>query len=418
MLKPLSEFPISSLGEFFVVKVANWANHFWTCSTMRMNGKPVRPDCKDLWILTSDIHDAHELAMFAQRHFLPKDPASPSNRVVTTKRTPTFASIIDQIPKDVAYYFSASPEVNDQALLQRLYPPPKGVHERLKWTGSDYEITSGYGRFQAQISSAPTRFAHNLNKARVELLEAVGPGFDATLDYLNASPILAAILPCLTRPAAEAVAHWMKDLGHTEKDTLVIPPLGLKIDFPFKSLLLESVGINLHASFMLNLGEVRITDYEVSGLQFSDTVATALDVKAREESLMLSHVLDLPGSEKIRVLSVQRANQRWNLRLDPVSVPISSPYSEIPFHDDGNIDRIIEEGNSIGSDAALLLRSLGKERSDFILYCVADGNSGMHFDVSAWTHEDLPMEVRLRNRTFNLQSKRSLPINHIHGPML
>lgn len=416
MRRPLSDFPVLEAGDgFHAVVVRNWRSAI-NESTVRWLGKPLRPDREDLWILTTTADDAATLAKLAQRDFLPEDVVQPRERYVTTKRQPSFAAGLELVPDDVACYLSGTDAVDDHGLIQRRHPAPARVNESIRWSGGKYHLSSGHGFFRREIGPAPTAFAASLSAARDELLAEVGPGFDQTLDHLNASPILAAMLGTLTRPAAEAVSHWLGQLGKRELGVLTIPRHGLCTDLPVDCLKFESKGVGLHASFFMMMGDVRVTEMEVSGLRLPDTLATGLAEMAKRGELMLDQVVDLPGGENVPVLSMTRNTSSWSARIDPVSVRIRPPVSDIPFDADDEIGRIEQEGNEVSGDVVLTLAGLGRERAAFVLYCVENGASGMDFDISAWTQPGVTAEVQLRNRLFVLgSSHHAAPLAFLKG---
>jgi hypothetical protein len=409
MIRPLSDFPVAEIDGHHVVQVADWKSQI-PDHAVRWNGRPARHEASDLWIVTSSAEDAAQLAKLVQRRFQAEDPTAPRERVVTTKRQPTFAGFLDRVPSDVAYWFSASRGVDDQRLIQALHPAPPRVNERISWAGGEYEIASLHGYFRETLGSAPRPFAARLAEARERLLERVGPGVDTSPDHLNASPVLAALLPALTRPAAEAVAHWMDRLGTGEIDALVLPGRALASDLPVRSLRLESLGVNLHAGFMLSLDDVRVTDLEATGLAIPDTAATGLDEMARRGDLRLSQIVDLPGAELVRVTGLHRVGERWTARLDPPSVRVDAPRSEIRFDAGPEMERLAEEGNEIGADAAMLLSQMGRERAEFVLLCVEDGSYGRFFDVSAWCPSGMRTRMTLHQRTFSLEAESKLQL--------
>jgi len=335
---------------------------------------------------------------------------------VTTKRQPSFAQALEVVPDDVACYFSGTDAVDDHSLIQRRHPAPARVNEIIRWSLGKYHVSSGHGNFRREIGPAPTTFAASLSTVRDELLAEVGPGFDQTLDHLNASPILAAMLGTLTRPAAEAVSHWLGQLGKRELETLTIPALGLCSDLPVDCIKFESKGVGLHASFFMTMGEIRVTEMEISGLQLPDTLGTGLSDLACRGELMLDQIVDLPGGEHVRVLSMTRNASTWSARIDPVSVPVRPPVSDIPFEAEAEMVRIGEAGNEISGDVALALSGFGRERAAFILYCVEDGSSGMDFDITPWTRPGITAEVQLRNRLFVLRSSHhAAPLTFLKG---
>ena len=404
MRRPLSDFPVVELaGGFHAVVVRDWRSAI-NESTIRWLGKPLRPDRENLWILTTTAEDAATLSKLAQRDFLPEDIVQPRERYVTTRRQPSFAEALALVPDDVACYLSGTAAVDDHGLIQRRYPAPARVNESIRWSGGKYHVSSGHGFFRREIGPAPTTFAATLCAVRDELLAEVGPGFDQTLDHLNASPILAAMLGTLTRPAAEAVSHWMGQLGMRELEVLTIPARGLCTDLPIDCLKIESKGVGLHASFFMTMGDIRVTEMEVCGLLLSDTLGTGLAEMAGRDELMLDQVVDLPGGDLVRVLSMTRHASSWSARIDPVSVRIRPPVSDIPFDADDEIARIQQEGNEVCGDAMLALAGMARERAAFVLYCVEDGSSGMDFDITPWTPPGVTAEVQLRNRLFVLGS--------------
>lgn len=411
MNRPMSEFPVTELEDgFHAVLLRGWEEYLYD-TTIRRMGRPLRPEHPDAWILTTTAEDAAMLAKLAQRNFYPEDVMQTRDRFVTTKRQPTFAAAMRLVPDDVAIYFSGTHLVDDHARIQKLHPAPPRVSERITWSAGGYRVASGHGYFSETIGTAPRTFAKALDRARENLLAAVGPGFDGTLDHLNASPILAAMLPCLTRPAAEAVAHWLGRLGTGELDRLMIPPRGLNTDLPVHSLSFESKGVNLHASFMLNMGDIRVTEMCIEGLSMPDTIGTALDAEARAGRLMLSQIVDLPGAERVPVLSMTRGNSTWSAVLDPVSVPIDPPVSEIPFDGDEEMARIEGLGNEISTQAAVVLQPLGRERASFAIYCTEDRNSGMDFDISPWMPGGATLALWLRERRFVVEGHRQQPLS-------
>lgn len=403
MTLQLSDFPVVEVDGFHAVVVRDWKNYIWEHNVARM-GRPLRPECVDVWILTTTLEDANRLAKLAQRNFMPEDLGY-RDRYLTAKRVPTFAAAMPSVPVDVAVYFSTSSDVDDQAQIQKLHPCPPGVNERISWSASGYLIRSGHGSFSTTVSNAPRAFAANLAKARDELLKAVGPGFDGTLPHLNASPILAGLMNDLTRPAAEAVSHWLGRLGTAELDTLVIPSKGIAGDLPVKALLFQSNGVNMHASFLLNLGGIRVTEMQVEGLDLTDTMGTALDVEARRGALMLSQIINLPGADSVPVRSLSRGYSSWTATLDPVTVSIDPPASSIPFEALDELASIEAAGNDVRADAQIVLSGLDRERASFVLYCVHDGNSGMDFDVSPWMTCGTVAQIRLRDRSYILHAE-------------
>lgn len=416
MRRPLSDFAVLEVGSgFHAVVVRDWRSQI-NGSTVRWMGKPLRPDCEDLWILTTTADDAATLAKLAQRDFLPEDLTKPRERYVTTKRQPSFADALALVPEDVACYLSGTAAVNDHDLIQRRHPAPPRVNESIRWSGGTYHVSSGHGYFRREIGPAPTTFAASLSTVRDDLLAEVGPGFDQTLDHLNASPILAAMLRTLTRPAAEAVSHWLGQLGKRELYDLTIPAHGLCTDLLVDCIKFESKGVGLHASFFMMIGDVRVTEMEVSGLQLPETLGTGLAEMARRGELMLDQVVDLPGGEDVRVLSMTRNMSTWSARIDPVSVSIRPPVSDIPFDAHAEIARIEEEGNEISGDAMVALAGIGRERAAFVLYCVSDGHSGTSFDITPWMQAGVAAEVQLRNRLFVLRSSHhASPLSFLKG---
>lgn len=416
MRRALSDFPVRSVGSrFHAVVVRKWRDHFHDY-TLKFLGRPLRPEHDDLWIVTTTEDDAIALAKLTMRDFYPEDNSS-RERSVTTRRQPTFAAAMASVPRDVAVYFSATRDVDDHAEIQKLHPAAPNVSETIRWSVSGYEISARNGFFRETIGVAPTPFAARLDEARRNLLAAVGPGFDSTLHHLNASPILAALLPTLTRPAAEAVSHWLKRLGTGELPRLTIPSRGLASDLRIQALAFESCGINLHASFMLNVGaphvvgyDVHVTEYEVRGLLMPDTAAAAFDLQAREGRLMLSEIVDLPGAERVRVRSVPRRHDSWSALLDPESVPIELPVSDLPFEADDEMRRIAEDGRMVDGIASNLLDGMGRERASFVLYCTENGSSGMDFDVTPWMPNGAPTEMRLRDGCFSLYAMKASPL--------
>jgi len=400
-------------GGFHAVVVKAWEDHLYE-ATRRLMGRPLRHENEDLWIVTTTRDDAMALAKLTLRNFYPEDLSS-RERFVTTKRQPTFAAAMRSVPTDVAVYFSGTDAVDDHAEIQKLHPVPPRVSETIRWSASGYRVSAGHGYFHETISVAPGRFAANLEKARKNLLAAVGPGFDGTLDHLNASPILAALLPTLTRPAAEAVSHWLGRLGSGEIGRLMIPSRGMMSDLPVEWLAFESHGINLHASFMLEVVGVRVTEYEVQDLRMPDTAAASLDFEARAGRLMLSQIVDLPGADQVKVLSVQRRQSSWSAMLDPESVAISPPVSNVAFEADDEIRRIEGDGRTVDGVAAAMLASMGRERASFVLYCTEERHSGMDFDVTPWTTNGAATEMRLRDGRFSLHPLRNFPLSAVAG---
>lgn len=413
MTRTLSDFPIRTVGDFQAVIITSWKDYIYEHNVARM-GRPLRHGNEDAWILTTSVEDAHRLAKLAQRNFLPEDLGF-RERYVTTKREPTFAAAMLLVPNDVAIYFSTSSDIDDQALIQKLHPCPPHVNERISWSAKGYHVRSGHGDFRGMVSPAPRTFGTSLERVRAALVDAVGPGFDTSLPYLNASPVLAALLRGLTRPAAEAVSHWMGRLGTSEPDTLTIPSKGIVSDLPIEALLLQSNGVNMRASFLLNLGDVRISDMQIDGLHLTDTMGTALDAQARRGELMLSQIVGLPGADDVPVLSLTRHQRSWTARLSPVSVAIRPPTSRIPFEAPEQLAAIEAEGNDIRGDVEIILAKLGRERASFILYCVHDGNSGKSFDVSGWMPDGTETEIRLRDRSYIAHSTSRSTVSDFLG---
>ncbi|MFZ3481626.1 hypothetical protein [Sphingomonas sp. 3-13AW] len=403
-VRRLSDIPIIEVDNFYAVVVRQWRSLI-NETTVRWIGKPLRPHCEDLWILTTSSEDATILARLVQRDLQPEDRTEARRRYVTTKRMPTFAPVLGSVPEDVACYLSGTSRVNDHAILQRLHPAAPRVNERISWDKGTYRLQSEHGWFWRELPSDPRTFAQSLSDAREELVREVGLGYDTAVAYPNASPVLANLLQRLTRPAAEAVSHWMRGLGKERVSSFVLPELAFTTGLPIARLELSSPADNMRASFVLCVKGLELTDMELSGLEIPDSMGVALNALAQKGTLRLSQIVDLPGAEDIPVLSLTARGSTWTAHLDPVSVPISPPMSDIPFDAAEGIRRIEDEGYQVAGDAASVLSAMGKERAAFILYCV-DAAGSPSFDISPWTHQGAKVDVYLWNRAFSLRSSQ------------